>query len=105
MTSLSQTSGHKMAAFTIVFSRLSNVDFLKDENSSEKLLCFHRFNKFATKNEKWEAQAGMCRWSTSTLENSCGCNCPGRAGVKGNDRANRLAGKATSQMACFSEKI
>ena len=39
---------------------------------------------------------GMCQWSTSTFQNSCGCTyCPGHAGVKGNDRADRLAGKAT----------
>ena len=35
-------------------------------------------------------QTGMCRWSTPTFENSCG-----HARVKGNDRADRLAGKAT----------
>ena len=29
--------------------------------------------------------------------------CPGHAGVKGNDRADSLAGKATLTMACFSE--
>ena len=39
---------------------------------------------------------GMCQWSTSTFQNSCGCTyCPGHAGVKGNDRADRLSGKAT----------
>ena len=37
----------------------------------------------------------MCRWLTFTIENSCGMYCPGHAGVKGNDRADRLAGKAT----------
>ena len=43
-----------------------------------------------------EAQTRVCRWSTSTLDNSCGCmHCSGYAGVKGNDRADRLAGKAT----------
>ena len=45
---------------------------------------------------EWEAQTGMCQWSTSTFEKSCGCTArdmPDRA--KGNDRANRLAGKAT----------
>ena len=25
------------------------------------------------KKVEWEAQTGMCRWSTSTFENSCGC--------------------------------
>ena len=42
---------------------------------------------------EWEAQTGMCRWSTSTFETSCGCTAL-HAGVKGNDRADRLAGKA-----------
>ena len=37
----------------------------------------------------------MCQWSTSNIENSCACTCPGHAGVKGNYRADRLAGKAT----------
>ena len=41
---------------------------------------------------EWEAQTGMCRWSTSIFKNSCG---PGHAGVKWNDRADRLAGRAT----------
>ena len=44
---------------------------------------------------EWEAKTGMCRWSRSTLESSCRLYCPGHAGVKGNDRADRLAGKAT----------
>ena len=45
---------------------------------------------------EWEAQTGKCQWSTSAFENSCGCiYCPGHAGVKGNDRADRLVGKAT----------
>ena len=39
---------------------------------------------------EWEAQTGMCRWSAPTFENYCG-----HARVKGNDRADRLAGKAT----------
>ena len=47
----------------------------------------------------WEVQAGMSRWSTSTFEISCSTllwvYCPGHAGVKGNDRADRLVGKAT----------
>ena len=43
---------------------------------------------------EWEAQAAMRRWSTSTFENSCE-NCSGHAGVKGNDRADRMSGKAT----------
>ena len=42
----------------------------------------------------WEAQNGMCRWFTSNFENSSGCT-DGHAGMKGNERADRLAGKAT----------
>ena len=45
---------------------------------------------------EWEAQTGMCQWSISTFEKSCGCTAwdmPDR--VKGNDRTDRLAGKAT----------
>ena len=44
----------------------------------------------------WEAQTGICQWSTSTFENSCGCTAlAGHAGVKGNDQTDKLAGKAT----------
>ena len=54
----------------------------------------------------WEAQTGMCQWSTSTFENTCGSkHCPGHAGVKGNDRADRLVGKATSQVSHVSEDL
>ena len=31
--------------------------------------------------------------------------CPGHGGVKGNEQADRLAGKATLTMACFSEDL
>ena len=44
---------------------------------------------------EWEAQTGMCQWSTSTFKTFLWLYCPGLAGVKGNDRADRLAGKAT----------
>ena len=39
----------------------------------------------------------MCRWSTSIFEKllQVYCPSPGHAGVKGTDRAHRLAGKAT----------
>ena len=43
---------------------------------------------------EWEAQTGMCQWLKSTFENSC-AELPGPAGVKGNDWADRLVGKAT----------
>ena len=29
---------------------------------------------------EWGAQTGMCQWSTSTLENSCGCAVPDMPG-------------------------
>ena len=45
---------------------------------------------------EWEAQTGICQCLTSTFEKPYWCtSCPGHAGVKGNDRADRLAGKAT----------
>ena len=57
----------------------------------------HRFNKR-------EAQTGICRWWTSTFENSCGVYCPGHARVKGNDRADRLA-TLTSGLLNFSADL
>ena len=40
-----------------------------------------------------KAYARMRQWSTFTFQNSCGYT--GHAGVKGNDRGDRLAGKVT----------
>ena len=40
----------------------------------------------------WEARTGMCQWSHPLL---IWMYCPGHAGVKGNDRADRMADKAT----------
>ena len=37
MTSPTQTAGHKMAALTIVFSQLENVDVLRNRTRSEEL--------------------------------------------------------------------
>ena len=46
-------------------------------------------------NADWEAETGMSQWSTSTFETSSGCtSCPEYAGMKGNDRTNRMASKA-----------
>ena len=42
-----------------------------------------------------EAQTGMCQMVDIHLRNLLWVYCPGHAGVKGNDRADRLAGKAT----------
>ena len=56
----------------------------------------------------WEVQAGMSRWSTSTFEISRSTllwvYCPEHAGVKGNDRADRLAGKATPTSGLLHER-
>ena len=58
--------------------------------------CHHRQIQQACYKKKWkvewEAQTGMCQWSTSTFQNSCGYR---YAGVKGNDQADRMASKAT----------
>ena len=105
MTSLIQTSRHKMATLRVVFLRLSNVDFLKDEKLSEKLLCFHRFNKIATKSEKWEAQTGMCQWSTSTFQNSCGCTALDMLEWREMTEQTDWRAKQPSQEACFLEDL
>ena len=44
----------------------------------------HRFSEHATKSEKLNVEA-----------QTDGCGCPGHAGVKVNDQAERLVGKAT----------
>ena len=56
-----------------------------------------RRHTLATKKWKmeWEAQSGMCQWSTSTFENSRGCTALDMPEWKGHDRTDRLAGKAT----------
>jgi len=55
----------------------------------------HRFNKLAAKSEKWN---GKPRWNVLMVDihprNYLWVYCTGHAGVKGNDRADRLAGKA-----------
>ena len=68
----------------------------------------HRVNELATKKRKieWESQTGMCEWSTSTFRNSRRCtSCPGHTGVKGNDRADRLAGKTSGLLLGRSEVL
>ena len=56
----------------------------------------HRVNELATESEKWN---GKPRLNVSTvdihLRKLLWVYCPGHVGVKGNDRADRLAGKAT----------
>ena len=44
---------------------------------------------------EWKAQTGMGQWSTCIhLRKLLWVYCPGHAGVKGNERADTLAGKA-----------
>ena len=67
----------------------------------------HRFNELATKSEKWNGKPRLeCQWLTSTFKNSCTAHvyCLGQAGVKGNNRADRLVGKATTASS-LSRKI
>ena len=53
----------------------------------------HRFNELATESEK---QNGSPDWNVDIhLQTLLWVYCPGHAGVKGNDWADRLAGKAT----------
>ena len=48
--------------------------------------------------QKWKSGMGSPDWNVSMVDIHLGkllwVYCPGHAGVKGNDRANRLAGKA-----------
>ena len=54
-----------------------------------------QFSALATKGER-RNPAGMCQRSTFIFKNLCGCiNCSWHAGLKGNERAVRLAGKVT----------
>ena len=46
-----------------------------------------------------EAQTGTRQRSTTTFKYSCGCTAPDMPGVKRNDLADRLAGKATATSA------
>ena len=59
----------------------------------------HKFNELATKSQKveWEAQTGMCP--------NLWVYCPGHAGAKGNDRADRLAGNAETVTSGVSEDL
>ena len=50
----------------------------------------HRCNELARKSEKWNESM-----FDISLRKLMWMYCPGHAGVKGNDRANRLVGKAT----------
>ena len=60
----------------------------------------HRFNDLATKSEKWNGKPSP-DWNVSMVDIHLRklpwvpIYCPGHAGVKGNDRGDTLAGKAT----------
>ena len=46
---------------------------------------------------EWEAGISICQCSVN-LRSSLWVYCPGHAGVKGNDRAERLAGEVTPEV-------
>ena len=60
--------------------------------------------------QKVKSGMGGPEWNVSIVDSNLlkllWVYCPGHAGVKGNDRVDRLAGKKQpSQMACFSEDL
>ena len=55
----------------------------------------HRFNELATKSEKWNVKPTLAMFDIH-LQKLLWAYCSGHAGVKGNDRADRLAGKVTT---------
>ena len=54
---------------------------------------------------EWEAQIGKSMVDTNPLSKLLWVYCPGHAGVKGNDRAYRLAGKASGLLLGISEML
>ena len=72
------------------------MDCLKRQQSDHTCHHPHRFNELATKSEKWN---GKPRRNVSMvniyLQKLLWVYCPGHAGAKGNNWADRLAGKAT----------
>ena len=65
----------------------------------------HRFNEPATKSEKWNGKPRLECVDGRHPPSKTPVTCPGHAGVKGNDRAERLAGKATLTKWLASRKI
>ena len=63
----------------------------------------HRFSEFTTKSESPDRNVSMVMVDIH-LRKLLWMYCPGHARVKGNDPADRLAGKA-SQLACISEDL
>ena len=54
---------------------------------------------------EWEAQTGMCRWSTSTFENSCECTALDMLEWRETTEQIDWRAKEPSQVACFSEDL
>ena len=82
---------------------------LKRRYSGDTCHYLHRFSELAIYIYKegkveWEAQTARYQCSTSTFENPVGVlPCTGRSEI--NDRADRLAAKRPSQVACVSEEL
>ena len=56
----------------------------------------HRFSELAAKSEKWNGKSRLaCVNGRPDIRKLLWVYCPAHAGIKGNDRADRLAGKAT----------
>ena len=80
------------------------LDCLKRWQSDHTCHHLHRFNELATKwKVEWEAQTGMCRWSTSTFEISCGCTALDMLEWRETTEQVDWQAKQPSQVACFSE--
>jgi len=54
---------------------------------------------------EWEAQAGVCQWSISTFENSCGCTALDIPEWREMTEQTDWREKQPSQVACFSEDL
>ena len=62
-------------------------------------------NKTRTIKVEWEAQTGMCWWSTSTFENSYGCTAQDMPEWREMTEQTGWRVKQPSQVACFSEDL
>ena len=54
---------------------------------------------------EWEAQTGMCQWSTSTFENSCGCTALDILEWREMTEQIDWWARQSSQVACFSKDL
>ena len=71
------------------------LDCLKRWQSDHTCHRPHRFNELATKSEKWNGKPRLACVDGLHPPSILWVYCPGHAGAKGNDRADRLTGKAT----------